>query len=978
MDVFIEIAKTASAESDKIVLLLMECFGWYFFYEEPKTMTVNADAKRKSEMLGTIKTEHFKKAALKKKHLAKRHNRFGGTIVKKTIGGKQMFIHGTSKEEPKLSGESYSMRIHATWKHKGKAATRKYVNDKTRKCAMAVADAFLEQGFNPFIKICREYFEPKQETQLQDEGDKYILYLKFLGFCMEYHRIRERMHYEKAKRHAKKTNTDPPQHCYNGAHIERILNMEFVNFLLANVDAYLKSRKTKMLHQAPVQLIENVLYALKEYVRAVYSMTKYGDQLNHHNGRILIRNLTYEKSIVDLLHRTLKDFNPNKSDRAKLEVLIECSYYLLTMIEDLATAGALVMKYKRKKSKKRKKKEAEPVVVLPEEPEENILLQPKESNGGESKNKVDEGSDKADVNIGEENGEPSAQQAPPSAQSNQDVDDEKMQEEQSQAPPVADPAQSDAKSPEAGQMDVEGSKEAEDKPENPEKVVSKEGEDVEDLPMLDGYEVNGMKVDLNGVPEGEPGDVFIEKDKKEEFETILDLFATNKFISDCFLLLEHFEDNSDKMNYYIITLFKKIAWGIKLYPIFFQLRVFDFFDRFYGHPLTISTKKYDSIKKFGQSIMRKFFKHCESNPVLYAEALFFKKRQTLDEIKDPGHKRKMDQIRDQKKAERERKRMQKRTGDIFGEPDSDEEYVNSLNEAKWTELEIRLLQDNYPIYADDGSYLIQLQNILEMDASSSRTEAEIERQLIRMELRPKPRKRKKRKVKQRKDVDDLMEPKWKRKVKLPSVKETLISIAHRAKQKEEEEAGVKWLIGKMSSFSLESVTAKEKIGQDLAIVPVQREEFHYLESRSLAQIFGALNFFGPSKTMGTTFWRVPGTYTKGEVQQMTEIFQEGLDKENISVNQEQGILEQENPAKQDEEPDIAGMMNEAFAGVSLVHSELPETIPQEENSQEKVVLMGNERSRNPKRPFEDDSDSDDEIQLHRLQKKRKIIDDEDE
>ena len=106
--------------------------------------------------------------------------------------------------------------------------------------------------------------------------------------------------------------------------------MEFVNFLLANVDvlfndifflmlgveAYLKSRKTKMLHQAPVQLIENVLYALKEYVRAVYSMTKYGDQLNHHNGRILIRNLTYEKSIVDLLHRTLKDFNPNKSDRA--------------------------------------------------------------------------------------------------------------------------------------------------------------------------------------------------------------------------------------------------------------------------------------------------------------------------------------------------------------------------------------------------------------------------------------------------------------------------------------------------------------------------------------------------------------------------------------------------------------------------------------------------------------------------------------
>ena len=32
------------------------------------------------------------------------------------------------------------------------------------------------------------------------------------------------------------------------------------------------------------------------------------------------------------------------------------------MIEDLATQGGLVMKYKRKKQKRRKKKEAEPIV----------------------------------------------------------------------------------------------------------------------------------------------------------------------------------------------------------------------------------------------------------------------------------------------------------------------------------------------------------------------------------------------------------------------------------------------------------------------------------------------------------------------------------------------------------------------------------------------------------------------------------------
>eukprot|EP00493_Phyllostaurus_siculus_P005306 UN05344 len=76
------------------------------------------------------------------------------------------------------------------------------------------------------------------------------------------------------------------------------------------------------------------------------------------------------------------------------------------------------MKHKRKKPKRRKKKEAEPIVVLPEEPKENILLQPKEGNDGEPENKVHEGGENADVNSGKQDGEPGA---PP----NQDVDDEK-------------------------------------------------------------------------------------------------------------------------------------------------------------------------------------------------------------------------------------------------------------------------------------------------------------------------------------------------------------------------------------------------------------------------------------------------------------------------------------------------------------------------------------------------------------------------
>eukprot|EP00493_Phyllostaurus_siculus_P025362 UN25706 len=152
-------------------------------------------------------------------------------------------MHGTSKEPPKLSGEAYSMRVHPTWKHKGKGAERTYVRDHTRKCAVAVADAFLEQAFNPFIKVCREYFEPKNETQLSDEGDRFILYLKLLGFCLEYHRIRERMKFEKAKRHAKKNKTETTKkHCYDGAHVERILNMEFINWLLSQIEVYLKTK----------------------------------------------------------------------------------------------------------------------------------------------------------------------------------------------------------------------------------------------------------------------------------------------------------------------------------------------------------------------------------------------------------------------------------------------------------------------------------------------------------------------------------------------------------------------------------------------------------------------------------------------------------------------------------------------------------------------------------------------------------------
>merc|ERR1712110_62614 len=96
--------------------------------------------------------------------------------------------------------------------------------------------------------------------------------------------------------------------------------------------------------------------------------------------------------------------------------------------------------------------------------------------------------------------------------------------------------------------------------------------------------------------------------------------------------------------------------------------------------------------------MREFFSRTKNNPVLFAEALFFKPPQVIQDIRDPGIKGRIDKQKMEKKAQREEKNKARLDGLAQAEESDEDEFgLDSLVDSKaWEEKENKVLQDYYP------------------------------------------------------------------------------------------------------------------------------------------------------------------------------------------------------------------------------------------------------------------------------------------
>merc|ERR1712048_644894 len=137
------------------------------------------------------------------------------------------------------------------------------------------------------------------------------------------------------------------------------------------------------------------------------------------------------------------------------------------------------------------------------------------------------------------------------------------------------------------------------------------------------------------------------------------------------------------------------------------------------------------------------------------------------------------------------------------------------------------------------------------------------------------------------------------------------------------------------------MSGKNNIGENLAIVPVEREEFDFIEATSSQNILGALNFIGPSKTEGYAFWRVPQVYNKKEVQSLSKIISTTLngisevdggelDDEQVKalMMQSTGLIDSAHMEfiKPDDEIEIEKENEEAPEEVGEEDAEIPEEV----------------------------------------------------
>eukprot|EP00117_Sycon_ciliatum_P007280 scpid20136/ scgid10456/ Protein timeless homolog len=110
-------------------------------------------------------------------------------------------------------------------------------------------------------------------------------------------------------------------------------------------------------------------------------------------------------------------------------------------------------------------------------------------------------------------------------------------------------------------------------------------------------------------------------------------FANFRVVRNYSLLLSRYTTNSVTLNHCIVKMMYRIAHDCQLIPLFFQLSVFTCFDRILNDPAA-KNKHMVELYKFSVYIVRKFTECAPSNPVLYAEALFWKDGAAVFELQN--------------------------------------------------------------------------------------------------------------------------------------------------------------------------------------------------------------------------------------------------------------------------------------------------------------------------------------------------------
>ncbi|KAI8564941.1 hypothetical protein RHMOL_Rhmol03G0222300 [Rhododendron molle] len=108
--------------------------------------------------------------------------------------------------------------------------------------------------------------------------------------------------------------------------------------------------------------------------------------------------------------------------------------------------------------------------------------------------------------------------------------------------------------------------------------------------------------------------------------TLISALANNNIIQNLCWLLKSYKSNSTSTNHYILCMLRKICDDLELSPMLYQLSFLNIFYKILDEQKSSPCKEYENIVLFLTSFVRRMLRKMKKQPLLFVEVLFWKTR----------------------------------------------------------------------------------------------------------------------------------------------------------------------------------------------------------------------------------------------------------------------------------------------------------------------------------------------------------------
>ena len=253
----------------------------------------------------------------------------------------------------------------------------------------------------------------------------------------------------------------------------------------------------------------------------------------------------------------------------------------------------------------------------------------------------------------------------------------------------------------------------------------------------------------------------------------------------------------------------------------------------------------------------------------------------VDDINVPGSVRQeLIAKEEREKGARERRLQRRNQNNGALDDDEEDEYFDDgveVDTAPWTDAEDTLLRNYYGTYSQQSNVLKILQDFLEGELQSERSESQIQHHLKQMGLWKGP---KRKRAVARNEAKKRVKP---MELTANQRKTIIFHSVHKASyreqlQRDEDEVDpeneqkeysedmmnrkcFEWIHRKLDGLRdiIDEAIAvsSESLIDDVAIIPIESREFDVMENRFLKDLLTKLGFFAPTKYTGTCWRRIP-------------------------------------------------------------------------------------------------------------------------